>query len=119
MGAIAGMLGRTMLEVNGPSKLDDERWKIIGPLATLLHAMPVIVLEPAPGETVMLPELDGFTGPVGLVLDKRGGVSGPPVERAFTMSLKMPDVDTRVCTGARPWRSKTGSNLIESVSAFA
>lgn len=95
MGAIAGMLGRTMLEVIGPSKPDDERWKIVGPLATLLHAMPVIVLEPAPGETVMLPELDGFTGPVGLVLDKRGGVSGPPVERAFTMALKMPDVDTR------------------------
>jgi hypothetical protein len=95
LGAIASTLGRTVLEVNGPSKSDDERWKLVGPLATLLHAMPVIVLEPAPGETVVLPELDGFVGPVGLVLDKRGGVSGPPVDRAFTMSLKMPDVDTR------------------------
>ena len=93
--AIAAMLGRSMFEVNGPAKPDDERWKLIGPLATLLNAMPVIVLEPAPGETAILPEFDGFDGPIGLVLDKRGGVSGPPVERAFTMGLKMPDVDTR------------------------
>jgi hypothetical protein len=93
--AIAAMLGRSMLEVNGPAKPDDERWKLIGPLATLLHAMPVIVLEPVPGETAILPEFDGFDGPIGLVLDKRGGVSGPPVERAFTMGLKMPDVGTR------------------------
>ncbi|HEX4603292.1 MAG TPA: ATP-binding protein [Candidatus Angelobacter sp.] len=95
LAAIAAMLGRSMLEVHSPGKADDERWKLVGPLSTLLHAMPVIVLEPAPGETAVLPEFDGFNGPVGLVLDKRGGVSGPPVERAFTMSLKMPDVDTR------------------------
>src|SRR5882724_8953410 len=95
LGAMASMLGRSMLEVNGPNKSDDERWKLVGPLATLLHAMPVIVLETPPGETVMLPEFDGFSGPVGLVLDKRGGVSGPPVERAFTLALNMPDVVTR------------------------
>ncbi len=95
MSAIAARLGRTVLEVNGPSKSDDERWRIAGPLATLLHAMPVIVLEPSPGETIVLPELEGFSGPAGLVLDKQGGVSGPPVERAFTMSLKMPNVETR------------------------
>jgi hypothetical protein len=95
LAAVSAMLGRSMLEVHNLGKSDDERWKLVGPLATLLHAMPVIVLEPAPGETTVLPELDGFNGPVGLVLDKRGGVSGPPVERAFTMTLKMPSVDTR------------------------
>lgn len=95
MGAMAAALGRTVLEVDGLSKPDDERWKLVGPLATLLHAMPVIVLEPGPGETVLLPEFDGFNGPVGLVLDKRGTVNGPPADRAFTMALNMPDVDTR------------------------
>jgi ATPase family protein associated with various cellular activities (AAA) len=96
LAAMAGALGRTVLEVNGPSKSsDDERWKLVGPLATLLHAMPVIVLEPGLGESVLLPELDGFTGPVGLVLDKRGGVNGPLVERAFAMVLNMPDVESR------------------------
>ena len=95
LGAMASTLGRSMLEINGPSKPDDERWKLVGPLATLLHAMPVIVLETAPGETAVLPEFEGFSGPVGLVLDKRGGVSGPPVERAFTLALNMPDVVTR------------------------
>src|SRR5262249_11414528 len=95
LAAMAAMIGRTVLEVNGLSKSDDERWKLVGPLSTLLHAMPVIVLEPGLGESVLLPEFDGFVGPVGLVLDKRGGVNGPPVERAFSMALNMPNVDTR------------------------
>ncbi len=95
IGAIASALGRTVLEVSGLEKPEDERWKLIGPMATLLHAMPVIVLEPGPGETIPLPEFDGFFGPIGLVLDKRGGVQGPAVERAFTMALKMPDIETR------------------------
>ena len=95
LSAIAAMLGRGVLEVSGITKSDDERWKPIGPLATLLHAMPVIVLDPAPGETATLPDFDGLDGPVGLVLEKHGGVSGPAVERALTLTLKMPDVAAR------------------------
>jgi hypothetical protein len=96
LGALAAMLGRGVLEVSGLGKdRDDERWKLIGPLATLLHALPVIVLEPAPGETATLPEFDGLDGPVGVVLEKHGGVSGPPVERALTLALKMPDINAR------------------------
>ena len=95
LAAMAAALGRTVLEVNGPSKPDDERWRLVGPLATLLHAMPVIVLEPGLGESVLLPEFDGFVGPIGLVLDKRGGVNGPAMERAYTLALNMPNLDTR------------------------
>jgi len=95
MAAIAARLGRTMLEVRGLGKPDDERWKLIGPLATLLHAVPVIVLEPGPDETATVPDLEGFHGPVGVVLDKQGGVSGPAVERALTLALKMPDMKAR------------------------
>lgn len=104
VGAIAGLLGRAMLEVIGLGKADDERWRLIGPLATLLHAVPAIVLEPAPGETMMLPEFDGFKGPVGVVLDKQGGVSGPPVERALTVALKIPEVSMR----HQHWRQALG-----------
>src|SRR5438034_7331489 len=44
-------LGRGSLVIIGLSKAEDERWSLVGPLATLLHAMPVIVLNPAAGET--------------------------------------------------------------------
>jgi ATPase family protein associated with various cellular activities (AAA) len=111
LGAMAATLGRTMLEVHGPGKSDDERWKLVGPLATLLHAMPVIVLEPGPGETIALPELDGFIGPIGLVLDKRGGVSGPPAERAYTIALKMPDVDARRLHWSQTLKIENGEQL--------
>jgi hypothetical protein len=95
MGAIAAMAGRNVLEVNSLSKPEDDRWKLIGPLATLLHAMPVIVLDPGPGETITLPEFEGCDFPAAVVLDKQGGVSGRPVNRALTLTLRMPDVDAR------------------------
>lgn len=103
-GAIAAVIGRSVLEVTGLGKADDDRWKLIGPLATLLHAVPVVVLQPAPGETIMLPEFDGFNGPIAVALDKLGGVSGPPAERALTLALKIPDVEMR----HHHWRQALG-----------
>jgi ATPase family associated with various cellular activities (AAA) len=114
LSAIAGMLGRSVLEINGLSKPDDERWSLVGPLATVLHAMPVVVLELAPGETVELPSLEGLDGPVGLVLGKQGGVSGPPIERALTLTVNMPDANAR----QRHWLEALGSTDIEAVDAI-
>lgn len=91
VGAVARELGRGLLEVTGLGRPDDERWRAIGPLATLLHAMPLIAVEPGPGETVEIPALGGYTGPIGLVLGRHGGVSGPGAEGALTLALPMPD----------------------------
>jgi hypothetical protein len=95
LGAVARRLGRGVLEVHGPAGTDDERWKLVGPLATLLHALPVAVLDLAPGETAHLPRLGGYDGPLGLVLGRQGGVGGPGVERALTLALDMPDPAAR------------------------
>jgi len=117
MGAVARELGPGMLEVNGlllqttsaagaltslrSSEMhglqtnDEERWRLIGPLATLLHALPVIVLDIAPGESVELPPLNGYDGPLGLVAGKMGGISGPATERALTVTLEIPDIAAR------------------------
>jgi hypothetical protein len=95
LGAVARRLGRGMLEVHGAVGADAERWQLVGPLATLLHALPVAVLDLAPGETAHLPRLGGYDGPLGLVLGRQGGVSGPGVERALTLALDMPDAAAR------------------------
>jgi hypothetical protein len=95
MAAIAASLGRGLLEISGLNKPDDERWKMVGPLATLLHAFPVVVLEPGLGETANVPGFEGFQGPIGVVLEKYGGLKGPAVERSLTLQVPMPDAAAR------------------------
>ena len=97
-GAIAARLGLGVLEVQAP--IDAERWKLVGPLATLLHALPIVVLDLGPGETAQLPDLPGYAGPLGLVLGKQGGVTGPAVERAVTLTMEIPSAAAR----KRHWR---------------
>jgi ATPase family protein associated with various cellular activities (AAA) len=95
LGAIARQLGRGLLVVEGPGSSDDERWRFIGPLATLLHALPAIVLEPTAGEIVTVPRLQGYSGPLGIVLGKYGGISGPGLDRTIALVLDMPGPDQR------------------------
>ncbi|WP_437576628.1 ATP-binding protein [Sorangium sp. So ce887] len=95
LAAVARSLGLGLLDVSGLGRADDERWRAVGPLATLLHALPMITLDPGPGETVEIPALAGYEGPLGLVLGKQGGVSGPGAEGALTLALPMPEPDAR------------------------
>jgi hypothetical protein len=95
LGAVARLLNRGLLDVRGLSRADDGRWQLLGPLATLLHALPVVVLEPLMGETAHVPALPSYDGPLGLVLGRQGGVSGPAVERALTVTVDMPDKELR------------------------
>lgn len=94
-GAAARMLGRGVLEINWVGKADDERWTLAAPLATLLNAMAMIVLETAPGESAELPGFDGYEGPLAIVIGTQGGVIGPRTERALTLVIDMPDLNAR------------------------
>jgi len=105
LGAIARRAGRGLLETTGLERRDDERWRLVGPLATALHALPAIVLEPAPGETVALPDLSLGDGGAGLVLDRHGGVAGPAVERAVALRLELPGPAAR----QRHWEAALAS----------
>lgn len=95
LGAIARQLGRGLLVIEGSGSTDDERWRCIGPLATLLHALPVIVLESTAGEIVTAPQLQGYSGPLGIVLGKYGGISGSGLDRSISFVLDMPGPDQR------------------------
>jgi hypothetical protein len=92
LGAVARQLGRGLLEMSGWIKPDDENWRLAGPLATLYHALPVLVFDLAPGETGVLPHLEGYAGPLGVVLGKQGGLVGEGVARALTLDLAMPSI---------------------------
>ncbi|NTX01783.1 ATP-binding protein [Myxococcus sp. CA040A] len=93
---VARSLGRGVLEVEGLQKGDDPRWRVVGPLATLLHAMPVAVTDPPPGEAAEIPALEGLDGPLGVVLGRLGGVTGDGVDRALTLDVAMPGPDERM-----------------------
>ena len=103
LGAIARAAGWGLLEVPGLPP-GDARWRQLWPLATLLDALPALVLEPAPGETARVEAPDGWAGPLGVVLGRRGGVAGPGVEHAVTLALDVPDAPER----ARHWTAALG-----------
>jgi ATPase family associated with various cellular activities (AAA) len=95
IGAVCRELGCGFLEVSGLARSDDQRWRLVGPLATMLHAMPVIVLDLAPGESVELPAMPGLAHPRAMVLGKHGGLKGAGTESALTITLDIPAIEQR------------------------
>jgi hypothetical protein len=95
LGAVARALGRGVLEISGLSKPDDDRWLCAGVLAIAYDAVPVIAFELAPGETMDVPALGVYDGPIGVVLGRQGGLAGPGVERALTFTLDIPEPANR------------------------
>jgi hypothetical protein len=102
LGAVAGALERDSLlcETITPG---DTTWRMLGPLATLMGAMPILRCDPAPGETLDLPALPGYRGPVGITLGRSGGLRGPLVGRALSLTLPPTDATAR----RRFWQAAT------------
>jgi hypothetical protein len=111
VGAVAHRLGRGLLLVDSVEDLAG--WA--GPVSTLLGAVPVVVLQPGPGETVTLPRVRAYAGPVGVVLERHGGVDGPGMEDALTLTLGMPDPAER----ERHWRAALERHPAEGVADLA
>jgi hypothetical protein len=102
MGALARAAGRGLLEIDvahaGPAL------RSAGTLATLLGALPVLLLQPGPGETATLPALPGHAGPRGAVLDSHGGLAGGGSEQALQIDLALPGAAARL----RHWQQALG-----------
>ena len=95
LGAIAHSLEMGLLEVKNAEIKNDERWKIIGTLSVLLKAMPVFILDVAPGETVEFPPLAKAVKAVGVTLGKQGGIGGEASEKSITLTVNLPDENER------------------------
>jgi hypothetical protein len=113
LGAVARRLGRGVVEVAGLAGPGDERWRLLGPLATLLGALPVVTLDPAPGETVEVPRLGGEHALLGLAVGRHGGLSGPGVERSLTLNADMPDESARERLWKRGFGGRSYSDAAE------
>jgi hypothetical protein len=94
LGALARATGRGVLAIER-LEAGDALWQLVGPLATLLHAVPVLELELAPAETAEVPRPPGLDGPLGIVLGRQGGVGGTASEAAYTLTLGLPDATAR------------------------
>lgn len=89
-GSVARALGRDLLSWQGKAPVD-EAWRLLGPLATALGALPLLCFDPAPGETIDLPPIDGYRGPVAVTLGRGGGLRGDLFDRALSLYLPPPD----------------------------
>ncbi|MCA1564731.1 MAG: ATP-binding protein [Acidobacteria bacterium] len=119
--AVARSLGRGVLELSAFDKpgetnnSHDERRRLAGTLATLLHALPVFVFDIPPGDTVELPPLVAYAGALAVVLGKQGGVRGEAAERALTVTLETPTPDAR----RLHWRRALGTHATPDIELIS
>ncbi|HSJ08983.1 MAG TPA: ATP-binding protein, partial [Longimicrobiales bacterium] len=93
--AIAHALGSGVLEVPVADVAAPNAWRLLGPLATMLHAMPAFVLEAGPGDVFQVPAWPGCRHPVAVILGHDGGVAGAAAERAVSLQLEPDPIDLR------------------------
>ena len=83
--AIAGALGHDVLQVDA-THLDEQK-AILGPLCTLLGAIPVVRYDLGPGESVARPTCPGYHGPILLLLGTEGGFQAREADPVMTLTM--------------------------------
>ncbi len=104
--ALAADAGSGVLEIRGLQTGHDDRLSRLGPLATLVRALPVFSLDLGPSELFTIPRLAGYAGPVAVILGREGGVGG--ADEAVTIEIA-PD--------AAPYRLRHWTRALAGQSA--
>lgn len=94
VGALARELGMGLAVI----PLTDERDRFhvrLGPFCTLTRSMPVFQCDIGPGESVSLPNLEGYRAPVAATIGFDGGIESETMERAVLIDLPLPGPDLR------------------------
>lgn len=110
--AAARELGRGVLHLGDPVA-GDPGLRVAGALATVMHALPVMTLEPGPGEAAQLPRLAAYTGPVGVRLPAHGRLMSDGAAAALRLG-----VPTAACR-ARHWAAALGSHAPADLDVLA
>jgi hypothetical protein len=117
IGAVAHGRGSGLLEVQCPTAQLSERCRAwIGPLATLLDAMPVYAADPGPSETFEIPALGGYHGPCAVLLGYEGGVSG--AQPAITVALPLECQQDRLELWTRALAGKADYDVLRAISGL-
>jgi ATPase family associated with various cellular activities (AAA) len=114
-GAVARGLGRALVVVEGEALAEEEARTLLGPLATLAHALPVLTYDLGPGETAEPPPPAGYAGPLAVVLGLEGGLGTRAAEGAVTLVLPTPRAGLR----ERSWRLALDGRPAEDLPAIA
>jgi hypothetical protein len=113
VGALARTMGRSVLELRGAEKFEDARWREAAALARLRQALPVAAFDLGPGEMVRLPEDWPARLPLALVLGGQGGIAGELAADAVTLSLDLPDLESRRAHWQRCLASASAGTIAE------
>jgi hypothetical protein len=109
--AIAKACGCGVIEVMGSLPREHEQWTLLGPLALLLRAVPVVVADNMPGESAVVPKFPGYEGLRGLILAQTGGLGGGEMEGLLTVTLSLPSEAER----RRHWEQAFGQHRVENI----
>jgi hypothetical protein len=99
--AAARAAGLNLLTLAPAVLADPARWRTAGALALAGNALILAELQPAPGETIDLPDHPLFAGPIGIVTGNVGGVRAPGAMPTVALRLDLPDSAAR----AAHWRA--------------
>jgi ATPase family associated with various cellular activities (AAA) len=116
LGALARSMGRGALELRGCEKIDQVRWSEAAILALLGNALPIAAFDLGPGETLPLPEDWPACVPLGFALGRQGGVAGELASEAVTLSLDLPQFESRRAHWQRCLPA-AAPELVEEISA--
>jgi len=116
LGAVAAALGRGILEVEaGEGKVPEAARRLIGPLSVATRSLPVFTFDLPPGQTAAVPDLPGYSGPVGVAVGFEGGLSGTALERAVTLILPAPRQGER----RRCWEESLAGHPVQGLDEIA
>ena len=115
VGSLASALGLGLLELDASTAIKDDLRKLIGPLCTLIRAMPVFSLELGPGETFDVPTLPVYRGPIAVIMGIEGGLSGAASEQCLTLNLEPENLACRL----RHWRRALHGDSADDLERFA
>ncbi len=86
VGSVARALGKGVIELRAGQPA--VRW--LGPLCTMLAALPVVAHDLGPGETAALPELVAYDGPLAVLMGLEGGLEGSLHGNEAVLTLRVP-----------------------------
>jgi|SRR5579859_1114205 len=115
LGSVAAATHRGLLVMDGQLARDENLRRLIGPVATLINAVPAFSFELGTGEVADLPSIAGYDGAVGIFATREGGLSGSLMERAVTIDLEPETPAQRL----RYWQQELTSHSLEHLSPIA
>ena len=96
IGGVAHALGKSMLVAESAVFDDEANWRLLGLLAVLLNALPVVDCDLTPGETKRLAALPFASAPLCVATACHGAWSSAEARAMLSVELPLPDPQQRV-----------------------